>query len=227
MQRVRGYDREALANIFESNMVAEPVVTESLGDIMPVDFDPVESDRLVRIEIANAVAGVRSELFDAVSALNTKINLLSDNVSVNDGYVKQTVEDHSKFISGEFAGVASDLIALSNVVDAHTTKLASLTATGSQPTAGSAPTQPPGIQFVNSSTERTKNVMDHKCVQNLEKLTSVAADFHIWQLRFKNCMTQVNPLYKRIIDSCESLNQTVTTYETWWWQVYQNIATTL
>ena len=98
MQSVNGYDRAALGNIFESNMVAEPVITESFGDIMPVDFDPAEADRQVRLEIANAVSCVRQELFDAVSALNTKINLLSDNVAANDGFVKQTVDDQTNFI---------------------------------------------------------------------------------------------------------------------------------
>ncbi len=57
--QVIGYDQAALGNIFESNMVAEPVVTQSLGDIMPVDFDPAEADRQVRLEIANAVGNVR------------------------------------------------------------------------------------------------------------------------------------------------------------------------
>ena len=68
---------------------------------MPVDFDPAEADRQVRLEIADAVGSVRQELFDAVSALNTKLDVLTVTISANDGLVKQTVDNHSMFINNE------------------------------------------------------------------------------------------------------------------------------
>ena len=72
---------------------------------------------------------------------------------------------------------------------------------------------------VFSVTMKDKSVMEYKVVQNIEKLSSAPGDFIIWNLRFKNAMSQVNGKYKELLESTEKLRVQIPTYEYWEVQV--------
>ena len=81
--------------------------TRYIGDIMPVEFDPLEAERRIKAEIASTFADsqslVRMEMMTSIDALNTKLSLdmralnakvdaIKSAQDINDEYVKQTVE---------------------------------------------------------------------------------------------------------------------------------------
>ena len=65
--------------------------------------------------------------------------------------------------------------------------------------------------------------MEHKAVQNLEKLTDSPSDWMIWQLRLKNALAQVDEVYEYIIDSSETITKPISSFENWNYMITPNI----
>jgi len=199
----------------------------SLGDInmMTADpaapFDPIESERKIKELIGDTVNkafdALRNELKADVLQLNTKFDTVKAAQDLNDGQVKGVVSDQSDFVNNEFAGVKNtftqveanvlNISAMMQQLTSEVNALKTVHLTG-------VAINPPGL-VTTAPEARIKNVMEYKVVQNLEKLTNDPADYFIWNLRFKNAMSQVNAKYKELLDSAEKLRVQIPTYEHW------------
>ena len=225
--------------ICDINMVAELVDNStgsaemnkidfgSLGEINMIaadpatPFDPVESERRVKELIGETVnkafEALRNELKAEILQLNAKFDSVKAAQDLNDSQVKGVVSLQSDFVNNEFAGVKNTFTQVEANVVTTNAVLQQLTAeVNSLKTIYSTGVaiNPPGITTTTTET-RVKNVMEHKVVQNLEKLTNNPADYFIWNLRFKNAMSQVNPKYKELLESAEKLRVQIPTYEHW------------
>ena len=105
-----------LKSYYDTFMVAEHAFIDSrneesdtryIGDIMPVEFDPFETERRIKAEIVSTLADSQSrfkmEMMVNIGALNTQLSLemrslnakvdaIKSAQDINDEYVKQTVE---------------------------------------------------------------------------------------------------------------------------------------
>ena len=213
---------------YDSNMVAERTVSVgTLGEInMMADpalpFDPVESERkikeLIGEQVNKAFEALRKEYQTDLLALNAKFDTVKAAQDINDGVVKDVVSEQSQFVNVEFAGVKATFNQADDMVKAMNVTIQQLNTEINMLKATSIPT-PPGMSMSADVTMRDKSVMEYKVVQNIEKLSSAPGDFIIWNLRFKNAMSQVNGKYKELLESTEKLRVQIPTYEYWEVQV--------
>ena len=213
---------------YDSNMVAERTVSVgTLGEInMMADpslpFDPVESERrvkqLIGEQVNKAFEALRIEYQTDLLALNAKFDTVKAAQDINDGVVKDVVSEQSQFVNVEFAGVKATFNQADDMVKAMNVTIQQLNTEINMLKATSIPT-PPGIPSSADVTMKDKSVMEYKVVQNIEKLSSAPGDFIIWNLRFKNAMSQVNGKYKELLESTEKLRVQIPTYEYWEVQV--------
>ena len=62
---------------------------------------------------------------------------------------------------------------------------------------------------------KNKLLMDHRVASNLDKLTNEASDFHMWNLRLKNALNQIDINYKTAITIIERAPDSILTYDGW------------
>ena len=62
---------------------------------------------------------------------------------------------------------------------------------------------------------RGQPLMNHRVVTNLGKLTNEASDLHMWNLRLKNALNQIDPGYKTAVIMIERALDSILTYESW------------
>ena len=198
-----------------------------IGDLMPVDFDPMDVERRIKAEIVNTFAesqaqvklemmtsidGLNGKLTGDMAALNAKVDAIKAAQDVNDDYVKQTVE-------GNISKIWEALNFITDGIKQMTVKIASIE-NNSPPGLNTAG----GINAPATTTGHVKSIMENKAIQNLEKLTNAPSDWMIWQLRLKNALTQVDEIYEYIIDASETIIRPISTFENWNWLIAPNIA---
>ena len=198
-----------------------------IGDLMPVDFDPMDVERRIKAEIVNTFAesqaqvklemmasidGLNGKLTGDIAALNAKVDAIKAAQDVNDDYVKQTVE-------GNISKIWEALNFITDGINQMTVKIASIE-NSSPPGLNTAG----GINTTATTTGHVKSIMENKAIQNLEKLTNAPSDWMIWQLRLKNALTQVDEIYEYIIDASETIIRPISTFENWNWLIAPNIA---
>ena len=220
-----------LEMVYGFNMVAERVVDEgTLGEInMMADpampFDPAESERRVKELIGDTVNKafevLRTEAKTDVLTLNAKFDSVKAAQDINDGLLKNVVNEQSSFVNVEFAGVKAtftqaeaNLQTMSDAINVLTAEVNLLKATAGHP---------PGLSAKRDDAH-PKSIMEQKVVQNIDKLTNSPADYYIWSLRFKNAMSQVNPKYKELLESTEKLRVQIPTYEYWDVQINKGLS---
>ena len=71
---------------------------------------------------------------------------------------------------------------------------------------------------------QTKSIMEHTVICNIERLTNETTGFHMWTLRLKNALDQVNPLYRRVIAMIENAPDKIMTNDQWCVQYAQSLA---
>ena len=63
---------------------------------------------------------------------------------------------------------------------------------------------------------KNKPLMDHGVASNLDRLTNEASDFHMWNLRLKNALHQIDINYKTAITMIERATDSILTYDGWY-----------
>jgi len=215
-----------LTSYYDTFMVAEHAFidprneesdTRYIGDIMPVEFDPLEVERRIKVEIASALAdsqsSVKMEMTANIEALNTKLSLemkslkskvdaIKSEQDINDAYVKQTIEGNITKVLEMLSNMANNI----KQTDTKVTMIENATRKSS----------PRHIETNgDNGNEKIKKIMEFKTVQNLEKSTDVSSDWMIWQLRLKNALTQVDDLYEYIINLAETITRPISSFENW------------
>jgi len=212
----------------EINMVAEPsVMIGTLGEINMMGagpdpaapFDPVESERKVKELIAEnvnkAFEALRAEFRTDMLTLNAKFDTVKAAQDINDGVIKDVVNRQAQFLDVEFAGVKVTFDKAEALIKTMNATLQQLTAEVNIIKA-SGVTVPPGFNTTTrDSPMKPRSIMEHKVIQNVDKLTSSPGDYFIWSLRFKNAMSQVDVRYKELLESAEKLRVQIPTYEYW------------
>ena len=204
-----------------------------IGDIMPLDFEPLEVERKitaeavntfaetqaqVKPEMMNSIHGLNGKLTTDINALSAKVDAIKAAQDVNDDYVKQTVD-------GNITKIWEMLSTITDGITQMSIKIAVIDA--------AAATNPPGLggafngaSGVNTTftTNHNKSIMKVKAIQNLERLTNAPGDWMVWQLRLKSALTQVSDIYEYIIDTTETITRPIPSFENWSYLIAPNIA---
>ena len=69
-----------------------------------------------------------------------------------------------------------------------------------------------------------RSIMEYKAICNIERLTNETQGFHMWTLRLKNALDQVNPMYRKVFVMIENAPDKIMTNDQWCMRYAQPLA---
>ena len=148
-----------------------------------------------------------------IESMNAKIDSIKAAADINDNYVKQKVDEKTADMTSKITvitdagnktwetvtGIQSELGITNGRVASVVSSIEALllqrqevrshVINGTTSAGGSG-----------SGTHHYRSIMEYKCISYMDKLTREATGFHVWCLRLKNTLKQVNSGYAPILD---------------------------
>lgn len=144
-----------------------------------------------------------------INALNAEVNGTKTAQNINDDYIKPEVNNHIPELVNNISQHEQTLQIINfGWSDMHN-KLETLGATVYN-MQNKVITGEGGFQGI-----KNKPLMDHRVASNLDKLTNEASDFHMWNLRLKNALNQIDMNYKTAVTMIERAPDSILTYDGW------------
>ena len=148
-----------------------------------------------------------TDLDNKINALNAKVDGTKTAQDINDDYIKTEVNKHVTDILNNISQHEQSLQMINSGWSDMNNKLDTLGTTVYN-IQSRAITGDGGHQGI-----RRQPLMNHRVVTNLDKLTNDASDFHMWNLRLKNALNQIDPSYKTAIIMIERAPDSILTYD--------------
>jgi len=201
-----------------------------IGDLMPVDLDPSEAERRIKLEIVKIFAEsqnqVRMEMMTSIDALNAKLSsdlaecAHSLNAKIDAVKTEQAINGDyvSRILDGNIANLSDEMATIWETLS-KTTEMATIWEKLSKTTEGiEMRTSNMEELFKNLGNKHTMQVntqmpqkmLEFTAIQNLEKYDSEG-----WLSKLKNALMQVDEGYEHTINATENMLQKMPSLKSW------------